>query len=221
MNEKYRITLEGQSPLLMHRDNLLWGERVKEWSKDPATKKFSVPGDDRTPAWSWLGYIYHDNAHLVIDSDNIMSMLRDGGKKCPAPVGRGSMKVQTQAGIICNELYWELKLKDGELVAYNDLLHLVDELDFAKHMERAESLGFELFVKRARIKQQKHVRVRPRFNEWSISGTLSVLDEQITKPMLQAILDFGGVYAGLCDWRPGSPTSPGQFGKFTAVIEEI
>jgi hypothetical protein len=215
----YKVKLQGVTDMLMHRDNIIWGERIKKWAKDPANKKQSVAGDDRTPAWSWLGYLYHNSGQVVIDSDNIMSMLRDGGKKCPAPTGKGSMKAQTQSGIICNELGWPIQV-NGKNILAEPLLALADEEDFEKHIQTAQENNIELFVKRARVGQAKHVRVRPRFTNWTAEGTVTVVDQQITKAMLEMILTFAGVYCGVGDWRPSSPKSPGQFGQFEAMVSE-
>ena len=35
--------------------------------------------------------------------------------------------------------------------------------------------GFMLYVKGAKIGQSKHVRVRPRFDRWSATGTINVI----------------------------------------------
>ena len=219
--QTYKITLTGETPLLMHKDNITWGERVQAWTKDPMHKKQSVAGDDRSPAWTWLGYCYHDGKVLGVDADNIMSMLRDAGTKVPAAKGRGSMKAQTQShGIVCNELLWPLTT-GGATVPWPGLYALKDEGDFDKHVEVAQAMGFELFMKRARIGQSKHVRVRPRFDEWSCSGTLTVLDESISEAMVESILYTGGLMIGLCDWRPGSPSKPGQYGRFSVQIEKV
>lgn len=217
---KYRVTLIGESPLLMHRDNIQAGERVRTWSKDPANKKNSVAGDDRTPAWTWIGYCYHDDNRLVIDADNLMTMLRDGGKKCPAASGKGSLKSQTQAGIVVNEIGWPV-LVDGVEIPWEPIEALMNESDFDEHDKAAKALGFELFVKRARVGTSKHVRVRPRLDNWSCSGTITVLDDQLKTDVLQNILTHAGFYCGLMDWRPGSPTAPGQFGRFSATLELI
>jgi len=216
----YTVTLTGVSPLLMHRDNITAGEAVKRWSKDPANKKVSAAGDDRTPAWTWLGYCYHDNKRLVIDADNLMTMLRDGGKKCPAPTGKGSLKSQTQAGILVNEIGWPL-LVDGAEIPWKPLDALHNSEDFAEHEEAAKALGFTLFVKRARVGTSKHVRVRPRFDNWTASGTITVMDDQLTTEVLQNVLTHSGFYCGLCDWRPGSPMAPGQFGRFEARLQLV
>jgi hypothetical protein len=81
-------------------------------------------------------------------------------------------------------------------------------------------MGFELFVKRAKIGTSKHVRVRPRFEQWAATGTITVMDPQLSTDTLQTILTYSGARAGIGDWRPGSPT-PGQFGMFTATIDQI
>jgi len=217
--KNYQVTLTGATDLIMHRDNITFGEKVRTWIKDPANKKISNAGDDRTPAWSWLSCLYISAGKVVIDADNIMSMLRDGGKKCSAPSGKGSMKCQTQSGIICNEIGWPL-LVSGKGIDANALLKMDKELDFEVHEEAARKAGFVLFVKRARVGTSKHVRVRPRFEKWSATGTLTVVDPTINLQMLSTILTFAGNFCGIGDWRPSSPT-PGQFGRFTAEIKEI
>jgi hypothetical protein len=204
----------------MHKDNIEAGEQVRAWSKDPANKKASVAGDDRTPAWTWLGYCYHDGKQLVIDADNLMSMLRDGGKKCPAQTGKGSMKAATQSGIMVDEIGWPL-LVGGKPVSWEPIKALADEDSFDAHVQAVEKMGFSLFAKRARVGTSKHVRVRPRFDEWACTGTLTVLDDQITTGVLETILRHAGFYVGLCDWRPGSPGAPGQFGRFSVEVKEV
>lgn len=217
----YSVTLTGLSDLLMHKDNLDFSKKLKTWQKDPANKKTSVAGDDRTPAWAWIGYLYHDTTTglVGIDADNIMSMLRDGGKKCPAPTGKGSMKAQTQSGILCNEINWPLTV-GWKHINYDAIKPLLHEQDFDAHMAATEALGFELLVKRARVGTSKHVRVRPRFRNWSATGTVTVFDAQISADMLRTLLAFAGRYAGIGDWRPGSPT-PGQFGMFSSEVDLI
>lgn len=218
--KKYEVELIGETPLLMHRDNIKGGELVRAWAKDPSNKKNSVAGDDRTPAWTWTTYCYHDGKRLVIDADNLMSVLRDGGKKCPAATGKGSLKAATQSGICVNEIGWPL-LVDGAEIPWKPIEALMNEADFEKHEEVAQALGFELFVKRARVGTSKHVRVRPRFDKWTTKGTILVLDDQLKTGVIDNLLKHAGFYCGLCDWRPGSPSAPGQFGRFTAKIKEV
>lgn len=75
----YTVTLTGASPLLMHADNRQWAADMEAWTADPENKRSSKAGDDRTPAWRWIGYCYHDGQHVGIASDNLMTVLREGG----------------------------------------------------------------------------------------------------------------------------------------------
>jgi hypothetical protein len=218
MMKRYEITLTGVTPLLMHQGNIAWCERARKWQKDPANKRESVAGDDRSPAWIWLGYCYHAGNVLVIDSDNLMAMLRDAGKKCPAQIGRGSLKAATQSSIQVDQIGWPIEVA-GRTVQWPPLAALADERDFGVHEQAAFASGFELFVKRARVGTAKHIRVRPRFDNWTARGTITVLDSTLTKNVLQTLFDQGGRMVGLGDWRPGSPAS-GRYGMFTAEIKE-
>lgn len=221
---KYRIKLVGKSPILMHRDNIEFSEETKRWRQTPENRKFSVAGDDRSPAHTWLGYLYHDGDHVTVPADNLMRCLMEGGASVPVPGGRGSktFKSQTQSGMMV-DADWPI-LVDGQPVPYRPLLALKDEKDFTAHSKSVLDLmprgGVELHVKRARIGTAKHVRVRPKFNRWSTEGTLDVWDEQITLGVLRDIFTASGTYKGLCDWRPSSKT-PGYFGRFEATVDEI
>lgn len=215
---RYQITLRGETPILMHQDNLAWAEVMNQWRLDPANKKISVAGDDRTPAWRWLGNLYVESGRIVIPADNLMTVLREGGQKVSTGKGQETFKRYTQSGIIIDQSSWPLLL-NGKEVSYAPIKALIGNPDFTEHLKVAESLGFELLVKRAKIGAAKHVRVRPRFDNWVLHGSLTVLaDDIITTQVLENILLFGGTYCGLCDWRPSSPKSPGSFGKFVAEI---
>jgi hypothetical protein len=218
--KRYTVEMKGETPLLMHNDNLSWAEYMKKWGLDPANRQESVAGDDRSPAWRWVGNLYTEGGKVVIPSDNLMTVLREGGKRCPTGKGRGTFKSQTQSGIIVDQSSWPL-LAGGNEIPYAPLKALVDNPDFSEHEAVCAGLGFELFVKRAKIGQAKHVRVRPRFDNWSCAGSLTVLDDQITFDVLKNILTFAGAYSGLGDWRPSSPKSPGSFGKFSVEIKEL
>lgn len=222
MNQ-YRLTISGLSPLLMHKDNVPFSERVVRWRKDPANKELSERGDDRSPAWTWVGYLYHDTKHIGMDADNLMTMFREGGAKV-INKGTETYKKQTQSGILIDGQQFDL-LIGGKKVPAKPLLDLAwTENDFVKHLETAESLGFELNVKRAKIGQSKHIRVRPMFREWTLVGTFTIIDEELTgltEPVLRTILNQAGALCGLADWRPSSPKSSGTFGTFSPLLEKI
>lgn len=216
----YLVTLRGESPLLLHADDLAWRGQLERWTADPENKRTSKAGDDRTPAWKWLGYCYQDGKHVGMASDNIMTTLREGGAKVPVPGKKNqTYKRQSQSGLVVNELLWPITTSQGE-VPWSKLSGLISEADYAKHETAAQKLGFELFAKPVKVGMSKHVRVRPRFNEWAIQGTITVFDETITTEVLRLILDMAGTYCGLGDWRPSSPSKPGPWGRFRAELKE-
>jgi len=217
-SKTYQITLTGLTPFLMHCDNVDWSEQMKKWEKDPTMKKESTAGDDRSPAWRWIGSIYHDSGKVCLPSDNLMTMLREGGAKCPTGKKGGSFKRQTQSGLVVDQAAWALITAKGD-VNFEEITNLIEEKDFQVHLDTCEKLGFSLFVKRAKIGNNKHIRVRPRFDQWSASGTITVFDDSITKQVLIDILTMAGNYCGVGDWRPSSPKSPGSFGRFAAEVK--
>ena len=218
---KYEVTLTGTTPLLMHWDNIEWADQMDAWKNDPANRKDSRAGDDRSPAWRWIGSCYHDGKHITIPSDNLMRSMMEGGAMVPVPGGKNgkTFKAQTQSGMMVSESDWPV-LVGGSPISFSEIAPLMKVVDFADHKAAADRLGFMLFVKRAKVGASKHIRVRPRFNEWSARGTVTVWDKQITDAVLADVLSYAGQYKGLGDWRPGGKT-PGAFGMFKAEIRKV
>lgn len=217
---QYSVTIVGKSPLLMHWDNIQWAEQTKKWREVPDNKKLSVAGDDRSPAWTWLGALYHDGKHVTIPQDNLMRCMMEGGASVLVPGGKNgkTFKAQSQSGMMVHDLHFPV-LVGGKPVPIAPLFDLVGNNDFAKHEQVATDSGFWLLVKRAKIGASKHVRVRPRFDQWELHGLIDVWDDQITEHALRDILKMAGDYKGLGDWRPSSRT-PGPFGRFEAKISK-
>jgi len=134
--------------------------------------------------------------------------------------GKKTYKAQSQSGLIVNEILWPITI-NGNTIPWEDISSLIGEQDFHKHMSRAKELGFELFVKPAKIGQAKHIRVRPRFKDWKANGSITVMDDTITIDLIQQFLNNAGQFCGLGDWRPSSPRSPGSFGKFVPTVSMV
>ena len=220
--DQYQVTITGLTPLLMHKDNLAFSEKITAWQRDPANKANSQAGDDRTPPWKWIGCLYHNGRILGMDSDCIMTTLREGGAKVLTGKGKETFKKQTQSGIMLDRQQFDLYL-NGATIPVDDIEKLIGDLDFNNHLDLVESLGFELLIKRAKIGRSKHIRVRPMFREWELRGSLTVIDKElsgITGDILATIFTQSGSLCGLGDWRPNSPSS-GTFGKFEANIKKI
>jgi hypothetical protein len=215
---RYQVTLTGVSPMLLHKNNLAWRERVKTWQMDSNNKSISEKGDDRSPAWTWLGYTYVSEGLICVESDNIMTMLREAGAKIQME-GKSTFKAVTQSGIIMDQFAWPI-LINGKTVPWADFSALKNELDFKKHEELAQAHGFELFAKPASVGRSKHIRVRARLDTWKISGTITVVEQVLSLDILQTIFSIGGRRCGLGDWRPSNKAS-GSFGMFTAQVKEL
>jgi hypothetical protein len=214
----YEISITGKRPLLMHQDDVEWSDSLDRYRLENIGGDPGKPGDDRSPAWRWIGSLYHDGEQLVMPLDNVMRCLMEAGASVSTGKGRLTFKSQTQSGIVPTEMGWPL-LVNGKAIPFKPFQELIDEqiADFAFHKQTAIDNGFELFVKRARIGQSKHVRVRPKFEDWSMQGELTVVDELITDTILSQIFEIAGQYKGLGDWRPSSKT-PGPFGQFEAAV---
>lgn len=215
----YQFTLTGISPLIMHWDNIDWADKLKKWRTKSENKKISVAGDDRSPAFTWLGSVYNDGSTVALPQDNLQRCMMEGGAMVPVPGGRSgkTFKAQTQSGMVIVESHMPVEI-NGQTIPISALSDLEGVSDFEVHKATAVALGFSLFTKRAKIGTSKHIRVRPRFDRWKLTGTLRVWDDQLTKDTLTEILSVAGNFKGLGDWRPSSRT-PGPFGRFTSVLQ--
>jgi len=207
----YQFELVGRTPLLVHADDIEGADRLTEWRKDPANKNFSKPGDDRSPPWTWATYLYTDGILLVIPSDNLMVALRSAGAQFILKKQK-TFKSLTQTGLFIPE---DMPLLVGGNQIKNADIEAITKLDtFVQQAEAAKKLGFSLFMKRAKVSTSKHIRVRARIEDWSLKGVVRVIKDEITEDILSNIFKIAGEDYGLCDWRPGSPKSPGPFGTF-------
>ena len=218
--QQYSFELAGTQPLLMHNDSVTAADTLEAWRKDPANKRRSKAGDDRSPSWTWLSYLYIDNGQVVMPRENLIAMLIKGGASFK--VGRmGTLKGETAASVFFESSYPLLVGTARKPVTHADLATLNDDgVPFTEHLARAQSLGFGLDVRRATIGTTKHVRVRPRFDRWAVAGSFSAYDDGAMGPeTLSQLFALCGRRVGLCDWRPSSPKKPGGYGTFTAKVD--
>jgi hypothetical protein len=215
-----RVQLTERMPLIMHADNIDWADRMEEWKNDPANKGKSKAGDDRTPPYRWIGCLnYNDpkTGYVTIPSEYIMRCIMAGAADVPTGKGKKTFKSQSQSGILSTELHWCFRI-NGKPISMAEISKLFALRTFKEHAEAVQDLGFTLFVKRVKIGDNKHIRVRPQFSNWSASGELMISDELITDRVLANILEICGRLKGLGDWRPSAPKAPGPFGTFEAKI---
>jgi len=215
---RYQFTLTGVSDLIMHQDSVEWADTVQEWRLSPNNplKKGENKGDDRRPAWTWLGYMYHDNTSIALPSSYIVGVLKKAGARISAG-GNKTFKEKSVSGIFVEDEFIKFFV-DGKQIPVKELLELIHEPSFNEHVKTVREHGFELFTKRVPIKASKNVRVRPRFTNWSASGILEVTTDAITTEILSQLFTLAG-RIGIGDWRPGSPISPGPYGMFDTILK--
>lgn len=218
--ETIKFTLTGRTPLLMHADNVEWSDYLKEWRMQPENKKKSVPGDDRSPGFTWIGYLYHDGENVVMPTLNLMGCLRRAGASVPSGHKQKTLKEASQTDIFFDET--DLEFHGGNEKAspipYEPIFKLRSEAEYKKCLVTVEKLGFKIDMRRVPVGTSKHVRTRPRFDTWRVRGQLTLADDSvITFDRLKLLFDYAG-RVGLGDWRPGSRT-PGNFGMYTAKLE--
>lgn len=215
--KQFDFTLTGFMPLLMHADNVEGSDELQEWRRSPANKGISTPGDDRSPAWTWHTYCYSDGSAIVMPQENIMVALRQAGAQMILKKQK-TFKELTQSGLLIHGESCQF-FCGGRHITAKDLSDL-REMTFSQQAAHVKTLGFELFVKRAKVGTSKHVRVRPKFPAgWTVKGRIAVLKPELTSEIVAQLFDLAGK-AGLCDWRPAGKT-PGPYGQFEAVVSEV
>lgn len=211
----FTFKLIGSMALLMHSDDIDQGDQLQEWRRDPKNKDISVKGDDRSPAWTWMTYLYRDSEHISMPSPNIMGALCKAGMQITLK-GRKTYKELTQSGLFMPDEFCKFFV-DGRQIPMESIVALRN-LSFAEQAQAVKEFGFTLFSKRAAIGKAKHIRVRARFNPWSVEGRIQILDDKITPGVLRQLFEISGSVAGLGDWRPSS-RAPGPYGQFKAILE--
>jgi hypothetical protein len=219
------LTLRSATELLMDRDNISYSERLVRWQKDPTNADQQVPGDDRAPAWGWLGKLHYDEATKLVGlpQSMLLACLRAAATTIPHPTAKGgkTLKELSQAGIQFTKTSFPLLVhrpQDGQWrpIPYDELAHkLGDELDFVVHEEVVKQFGFRLDVRRSKPQYNRsHVRVRPMFAPWRCVCEMRVMDDVLTDAVLMQMFEIAGSSKGIGNWRPSNGRA-GSYGIFT------
>ena len=207
--------LRGITALLMHQDDVEASDRLDAWRKDPKNKGVSKAGDDRSPAWTWQTYCYGDGKRLTVPSANLMVALRQAGSQMILKKQK-TFKEISQSGMFIESEFLDFQCGSPLRSVDMEAIAGLAEKPFAAQADAVRKLGFRLFVKRAKIGTSKHIRVRPRFDQWRITGAIETHAAELTEDAVRQLFQLAG-RVGLCDWRPGCKT-PGPFGMFEATV---
>lgn len=220
------VLLVGDNELIMDRDNITFGSQVTRWQKDPDNKDAQAPGDDRAPAWGWLGKLhYADTAEqwVGIPQDMLSACLRGAATGIPHPSakGRKTLKEVSQAGIIFRRTLFPLLVQAADTQAWGPIsfadlyLKLGHEENFDVHEAVAKTYGLRLDVRRAKPQYNRsHVRVRPMFGPWRCFVEATIVDEVLAPKVMATLWHQAGYYKGLGNWRP-SVSKAGSYGTFS------
>lgn len=233
--KSYHFRIVGITPLLMHYDNIEWGDKLaarRAKGNEKGTKS-STAGDDRNPHDTWLGCLYHDGKHISFPTDNLRTMLTKAATRVIVKKSQTFKKILPSA-LIFRELDARFTV-NGKQIAIADVNRIVLESErdktidasaFSLMADRITSLGFSLLVKRATVGASKHVRVRPKFppEQWAIDGEFDITNPEISESRARQFFEIAGDSIGIGDWRPDAPKAPGPYGRFrldelTAVSE--
>jgi hypothetical protein len=207
--------LIGTNSILWHADDVEAADEVAAWRNATENKDFSKPGDDRSPPWTWHSYLYHDGKHLAVPQANIMTALRTAGAKMRLK-GTQTFKSLSQTGLLITSDFCRFESNGGQ-INVSDIVAMRN-LSFSEQKAAVRRLGFDLYVKRAKLPSSKNIRVRAKFEDWRVTGTIIANEPAITFEVLAEMFRLSGRYAGLMDWRPSSPKSSGPHGTYDAIL---
>lgn len=215
----FSFEITGSTPLIMHADNIPWADQMTEWKKKSKDAKSSPAGDDRHPAYRWIGCLCNNGVHVGIPSNYMTTCLMKAASRVSTGSRNKTFKTESVAMMGFNDELFPIVTKAGE-VRWEDVVPMVNEPEFSEHQSFASKHGFELHICRASVGASKHIRVRPKFNSWKFAGTLWVDNDSLASS-LPEIFEMAGNVVGLGDWRPSAPKKPGPYGRFSATIKEI
>lgn len=195
---RYRIIIEGLSPLVTHNGAAGLDSRSAEnVEKAEITKK---RGTNRTEV---------DSARLAeLDCYTSLYLDESGAATFPASALRANIEFAAR------------KLKQGPLVREGLVVERVETFDYDRSLgetgwDLAKTVQFTVpvVVQRARV-----LRTRAKFDEWAITFVLEVDEELVDRDMIERWLDIGGRRLGVGDWRPQKSGSYGRF-QVKAITE--
>lgn len=219
---EFKFKMIGKTPLLLHQDNIEFGDEIEAWrlAAENQKKAGKKKGDDRSPAWTWLGYLPFDpdTGEAAIPAHYLTSMLAAAGTQIPTGKGTKSYKEAACAAVFPLLDFFPLTTKGKPFNVAELTTQLHAEEDFRQHLVKVRAAGFDLDMRRAKVGAGKHVRVRPKFMQWEVTGDVRVELDRIPQDILTSVFRIMGD-RGLGDFRP-SCVRPGRFGMFGVELKK-
>lgn len=186
------VTWKGISPLIMHSCQCvnplhpLSIEMKKYTSKRKKTEEDLIKISDLE--WE-AGAYWKDGLGLFIPAENVEATMVNGAKAYK---------------------------KGKDIEKYCDVTDIYIPFDYGENLTKEELIANYDYrdTRPMNVQRAKIIRTRPRFDQWKITFNLSYDETKIDIETIGMIMEYAGMYVGLCDSRP-------KYGKFVSIIEEI
>lgn len=195
INKRYLVEIAGMGGILMNK------QPDMSIPKSQQTKQAKVDKTEQEYL-NWRSKLYFtESLGVHIPAENIHQCLKDACKYWGAPVPNENKKTYTDI-VKCAVTVEELTLGNGKPLAIDDPLIVPFGVNCNGNPSRGPGGGLVY-------------KIRPMIRPWGGTFIMHVYDARLTEDVLTTILTYGGVFKGLCDWRP-------KFGRFELVrLEEI
>ncbi len=190
MLSKFRATLTGIAPLLMHNERLAnpRDPHTRALKQLTAVKKKTDDTLEDIQKTEWRGGLYELEGVVCVPAANVLAALKNGAQK----LKRGK---DIQSSVFSAEAFYPL-IYDGP----KDFEKLYADGRFSDY----RCVG----VNRARV-----MRSRPVFNKWSVNIALDYDADVVDLDTMLQAMEIAGAQVGICDHRP-------QYGRFTVEIRK-
>lgn len=189
--QSYRITVQGESPLIMHSSaGLDPGHPLAIEISTLARKK----GSNRTEA---------DDARIK-ECETLLSLWLDEGRPA-VPVHAIRSTIENAA----RKLKQGPDVREGLLVTESDFHY-----DTAKYGSDLDKLGMTTqFTVPVVVQRNRIMRTRAKFDlDWTVEFVVQVDEELVDERKLKQWVEIAGQRIGFGDWRPAKS---GHYGRFS------
>lgn len=188
---RYRITLEGTSPLIMN--NGAAGLDTRSPANQEKAEISKKRGSNRTES----------DDRRIRSLETQTSLWLDENLRPTIPERALRAVIETGAR----------KVKQGPQVREGLIVERTEYFDYDTSLgETPEELGETVqFTVGVVVQRSRILRTRAKFDEWSVTFTVEVDDELVDEEQLWNWLDLSGRRIGIGDWRP---EKSGHYGRF-------
>lgn len=183
---EFLVKVKSVTPYMQKRmDDITLEKWVNE--RGPTYERYDISNPELIA--NFHSYInFNGHAEYYIPADHFRISMIEAGKMVKGKVGGATKSMSNVVAAMFN------------ITPFKIVLPKWDEIDKRSAVNR--------HVK-ARV-----IVIRPRWNTWEASFTLSVDEDSITQEMIQKIIEYSGKYIGIGSYRP---QCKGPFGRYSLV----